>query len=312
MNNELHQIITADGLTYSINKNTPARYLLSTTPGGWGLPPIDWVRTRTYQQHGESELAYYLQTRRFALSIGGAGCNRNELWQLRRNVLEAVRPNRSGQLTFVFTNSAGNQYAIKGRALSPNFPPSDEEEWYEFGYQDELEIEAIEPWFFNYVGSSVAGVAGTEQNWVFPFSFDGVNLVFGSGNFWGNVTINYTGSWFAYPKITIHGQASNIILTHEELGYRIAWLGSLTTSQSLVIDLRNNYSSTGQYEGVLIYNSAGANQFNYLDPLSNLLQFAIYPDGEVAGGVNTIRLDVIGADSNTAITVEYNTCYIGI
>lgn len=312
MNNELHQIITADGLTYSINKNTPARYLLSTTPGGWGLPPIDWVRTRTYQQDGESELAYYLQTRRFALSIGGSGCNRNQLWQLRRNVLEAVRPNRGGQLTFVFTNSEGNQYAIKGRALSPNFPSSDEEEWYEFGYQDELEIEAIEPWFFNYSQSVDSGTQGTDNHLVFPFAFDGVDMVFGSGTFWGSATINYTGSWYAYPKLVVHGQASNIIITHVELGYRIAWLGSLTTTDSLTIDLRNNYSSTGQYEGVLVYNAAGANQFNYLDPLSNLLQFRIYPDGEVAGGVNTLRLEAQSTDSNTSFTVTYNTAYIGI
>lgn len=308
---ELHQIITADGLTYTLNSNTRARYLLTPTPGGWGLPSIEYVRTRTYQQDGQSELAYYLEPRQFSLGIGGAGCSRGELWSLRSQVLEAVRPNRGGQLTFVFRQDDGTQYAIKGRA-SVDFPATEEEEWYQYGYQDEMEITAIDPVWFNYQGSSASGVSSTNDHLVFPFAFDGTDMVFGSGNFWGTVTINYTGSWYAYPKITVHGQASNIILTHVETGYRIAWLGSLLSSQSLVIDLRNNYASDGQYQGVLVYNSAGANQFNYLDPLTNLLLFRLEPDGVVTGGVNTIRLDAIGTDSNTALTVEYNTCYVGI
>jgi len=308
---ELHQIITGDGLTYNINDNTKARYLLSSTPGNWGLPPVEYVRTRSYQQDGESELAFYLQTRRFSISVGAEGCSRPNLWQLRQNLLNACRPNRSGQLTYVF-RSGTLQYAILGRALSPNFPSGEDEEWYEWGYRDEIEIEAVQPWWYAYQQSIASGAQTVGGELTFPITFDASHIYFGSGNTWGSATINYTGTWYAYPLITIHGAGDTFILTHVETGYRIAWLGSLSTGQTLTIDLRNSYDALGNYLGVQIYDNTGANQFNYIDPESNLLMFRIEPDGVVSGGVNTFVLSALNTDSNTTFSMTYNTALIGI
>lgn len=310
-NLELHQIITADGVTYTLNVNTPARYLLSTTPSGLGLPPTEFVTGRTYQQDGRNEFAFYLEPRQFALSIGGAGCSRDDLWVLRDALLNVARPNRGGQLTYVFLNSQRRRYAIKARAIGLNFPER-EDEWYEWGYQDELELEAIEPWFFDYDTTVDAGVRSVIAQLVFPITFDANNIWFGDANEWGRVVINYTGTWYAYPRIVIDGPASNISIFHEELGYRIVWDNTVASGDQLIIDLRNNYAANGNYEGVKIEYANGDNAFNYLIPDSNLLQFRIEPDGVVAGGVNTLVFGAAGVDSNTDFTVTYNTCFIGI
>lgn len=312
---ELQRIITADGLVYNLNSNTRARYMLNSIPGNLGLPPLSFAEMRPYQADYSVELGYYLEPRFFSLSVNGEGCNRGDLWQLRRNLLEVVRPNRSGQLVYIFQQDDGAQYAIKGRVTQLGFPATSTEEWYEWGYQDDALCKAIEPWFYSYGSSSAVAVPTTFPQLVFPITFDPPTnqIIFGSGNEWGSITIAYTGSWYAYPRITITGPAENIIITHRELGYRVGWLGTLTSAQSLIIDLRPTYDSLGNFTGVIVVDNTGANRFSQLDPLSNLLRFRIEPDGVVAGGVNIFDFQATNTDFvTTSVTFEYNTAFIGI
>jgi hypothetical protein len=315
---ELQRLITADGLVYPLNWNTKARYMLNSIPSNLGLPPLSFAEMRPYQADYSVELGYYLEPRFFSLSVNGEGCSRGDLWQLRHNLLEAVRPNRSGQLIYIFQQDNGSQYAIKGRVTQLGFPATATDEWYEYGYQDDALCKAIEPWFYEYSASSAIAIPTSFPQLVFPITFgnDGagnIGIVFGSGSEWGAITIPYAGSWYAYPRITITGPAENIILTHRELRYRIGWLGTLTTGQSLIIDLRPTYDSLGNFTGVTVIDNTGANRFTLLDPLSNLLRFRIEPEGVVSNGVNIFDFQATNTDFiTTSVTFEYNTAFIGI
>lgn len=305
---ELQRIITGDGLTYWINPNTKVRYNLTSTPAGFGLPSVDYVRTRSYQQDGESELAFYFQPRLFSISVGGQGCSRQELWQLRQDLLNATRPNRMGQATFVFTQPDTTEYAIEVRITANAFNALSNEEWNEFGYTDELEFEAIGPFWRSFASSVASGTSDPNLNLVFPITFP---IVFGSGNVWGNAAISYTGTIYAYPVITITGPIAYPILTNVETGYLVQWNGVIAAGASLTFDLRLSYDN-GVYVGKRIYDQNGDSQFNSLSPDSNLNLFRIEPDGVVTGGVNTIQLEGTGTDGNTAFTVTYNTMLVGL
>lgn len=313
MQAELHRIITADGITYLINPNNAARWLLSSTPGNWGLPPTDYQRDRVYKGQGEIEMGYTLQTRRFTLEVGGQGCSRDELWQLRLNLLEAIRPNRNGQLTFVFRQPDFTEYAIVARAVSDPFVGNTPDEWFEWGYQGGIDFEAIDPVWYTPTQVVVSGSVPAQLELVFPITFDNDNIVFGDSDLIEECIINYTGTWRDYPIITVTGPASTIQLIHVEKAVSLVWTGTLLAGTTLTFNLRNGYNSQGFFEGWTITDSTGANQNQYLDFLSNLLDFAIWPGSELGNtGTNTIRLNALQTDSNTALSVAYNTRYIGI
>lgn len=313
MQAELHRIVTADGITYLLNPNNSARWLLSATPGGWGLPPIDWQRDTVYKGQGQIEMGYKLDIRRFSLEVGAQGCSRDELWEIRQNLLEAIRPNRNGQLTFIFRKPDFTEYAIVARAVSDPFTGSSPDEWFEWGYQGGIDFEAVNPVWYTPTQVTVAGSVPAQLDLVFPITFDDDGIVFGDSDLVEQAVISYTGTWMSYPVITVTGPATNILLYHVEKQVSLIWTGTLLAGLTLTFNLQQNYDTQGFFEGWTITDSNGVNQNQYLDYLSNLLDFAIYPGSELGNtGTNTIRLSALETDSNTALSVAYNTRYIGI
>lgn len=313
MLSELHKIITADGIGYVLNPNNRARWLVSTTPGNWGLPPIDYQRDRVYKGQAEIEMGYNLQTRRFTLEVGAQGCNRDELWALRLELLDILRPNRNGQLTLVFRQPNNTEYAIVARAVSDPFTGSTPDEWFEWGYRGGIDFEAIDAVWFTPTQTLVSGVVPAQLELVFPITFDDDGIVFGDSDLVEECVINYVGTWRDYPIITVTGPANTIQLIHVEKGVSLVWTGTLLAGRTLTFNLRNGYNSQGTFEGWTITDSTGANQNQYLDFLSNLLDFAIWPGSELGNtGTNTIQLSALETDSNTALSVAYNARYIGI
>lgn len=308
---ELHQIITGDGKTFNLNTNTKARYLFTTTPANWGMASFDDVTERSYQQDGVNVLAFYLNPRDFSIRLGAEGCSRTDLFNLRRTLIDIFRPNRNGQLTYVFQDADMTQWAIKGYCTDLSFV-QDGEDWYEWGYRTPLVIRCYDPVWFNPVASTVAGSATVNTELVFPITFDDDHIYFGDGNLFSEATIQYTGNFYSYPVITVTGAFDTLEIVHLELGYTITYLGQAGTGESLIFDLRNTYSNTGEHVGWTVRNQAGVNMTNLLTPQTNLLRFRIEPDGVVPDGLNTIQFSALGTNGSTSATVEYNTRYIGI
>lgn len=310
---ELHRIVTADGLTFWLNPQSRARWLLSQTPTGWGLPPINYLRERVYKSDGEIEVGVFLETRRFSIEVGGAQCSRDEMWASRMELLNILRPNRNGQLTYVFRQENGTEYAITARAVSDPFTASSPTEWYEWGYRGGIDFEAVNPLWFAPDETVVAGQAGGATELVFPITFDDDGIVFGDADLIASAVVAYEGTWREYPIIEVDGPASVIRLTHLQKGVRIVWMGTLASGDTLTFNLRNGYGTNGEFVGWYVQNSAGTNVANYLDTSTNLLDFALYPGSELGNdGTNTIQLSALGTDSNTTLRVVYNTQYIGI
>lgn len=309
---ELHQVITGDGKTYNLNTNTRARYMLETTPNNWGMSQFEDVTEQSYQQDGVNVLAFYLKPRQFNVRIGAEGCSRIELFNLRKTLIDIFRPNRNGQLTYIFQDPDANQYAIKGYCTDLSFANESPDQWYEWGYKTGLTIQCYDPTWYNPLASSATGQSAFSTELVFPITFDDDNIFFGDGDLFAEATVNYTGNWYTYPVITVTGAFNTLEITHVELGYKITYLGTAAAGQYVVFDMRNTYSSTGQHVGWRVYNQAGENVDSLLASESNLLRFRIEPDGVVTDGINTFTFSALEIDGNTSATISYNTRYIGI
>ena len=305
---ELHSITTADGKEYQLNDKT-LRFVLEPTPADIGLPGVDYSSKRFYQQDGETELAFFLRPRRFSLQVTQQTCNRQELFEARQNLINFLRPNRNGLLTYTFINEAGVKRAIMGRALTTPFSAGGSDEWDEFSYTGKIQIQCQDATWFDPTAISASVARTPIEQLVFPITFP---IKFGSDERWGQADITYAGSWYSYPVIRVYGAFDRLVLTHQETGYVIDYLGSIAAGGYVEFDLRHNYDSNGNYVGATIKDHTGANRFGYLNSTSNILKFRIEPDGVVSDGTNTITLDAPGFDTNTTFTLSYYTRYIGI
>lgn len=308
---ELHQIITGDGKTFNLNTNTKARYLMTTTPSNWGMASYDDVTEKSYQQDGTNLLGFYLNSRDFSLRLGAQGCSRIDLFHLRNTLLEIFRPNRNGQLTYIFQNADMERYAIQGLCIDLSFV-QDLDGWYEWGYQTPLVIRCYDPTWYNPDNSVVAGEMIINSQLVFPITFDDDNIYFGDGNLFAEAVISYTGSWYSYPVIVVTGAFDTLEIVHLETGYTLTYLGAAVAGESVTFDLRNTYSATGEHLGWRVTNQAGQDVSSLLSPQTNLLKFRIEPDGVVTDGVNTLQFSALNTDGSTSATITYNTRYIGI
>jgi len=307
---ELHQIITGDNQTYTLNTFSKARYMLSNTPAGWGLPEYDDITERSYQQDGVNFLGYYLRPRQFNLQIGAEGCSRSELFTLRRLLLDIFRPNRGKQLTYIFQNADMQRYALQGNCISLPFE-QDLEDWYEFGYQTPLTIRCYDPTWYDPDADVNVATSVQADELVFPITFDDDGIYFGDADLFAELAINYTGSWYSYPVIVVSGPFNTLTIFHVQTGYTISYLGLASVGQSVTFDLRNSYSSTGQHLGWRVYNQAGTDVGKLLSPNTNLLRFRIEPDGIVPNGLNTLQFSALGTTPQTTVSITYNTRYIG-
>lgn len=95
---EFHQIILPDGSVIELGQNSKTgRWLLSSQ--GWGLPAINWQTTQGPYQHGQTVTDYRLQPRTVQLLLSQSTCSRDEFWEARESLINAVQPNQ-GSYTF--------------------------------------------------------------------------------------------------------------------------------------------------------------------------------------------------------------------
>lgn len=309
---ELHQVITADGITYTLNTNSRISWLLTPTPGLWGLPPINYVRDQVYKGDGQIDLGYYLQTRQFSVEVKANACSRQEYWQLRQDILNILRPNRNGQLTYIFRRPDQRQFAIVARAVGDPLLGTNPDEWLEWGYQGNIDFEAVDPTWFNPTLESATGTNPSQAELVFPITFDDDGIVFGDASLVKELIIVYDGTWREYPVFTVTGPLSTITLTHVEKGVRLVWTGVLDSGETLTINLQNGYVN-GQYVGWFIVDSNGNDEGNLLTTDSDLMNLALWPGSELGNdGTNTIQFSALEVDGNTQIAMAYHTRYIGI
>lgn len=311
---ELHNITTIDGNVFYMN--TPgARYILSATPPDWMMPPIDFARKRFYYQDGETEINQRLEPRSFSLELTiDDKCDRDALFTKRQELLNFLRFNRGGLLTYTFTTESGDtQYSIDGLSLARGGGVPDST-WDDNAYIETLEFDCSDPTWYIPTANTCNGTRTSSDQLVFPITFDDDNIFFGSAARWGQCTIDYSGAtWYTYPVITATGPWTTLTINHTELAVSIFYSASAVAGDVITFDLRIRYNSDFEPIGPTVLDASGNSKFSVLDVATDLARFRFEPPSlKVPGGVNTITFDALGYTNETNFVITYNQRFIGI
>lgn len=298
---ELYQIEAADGLVYYLNDGE-SRFVVATIDNA-GLPPVEYLTRRPYRADRLIETGFRLNPRSFTIAYQFKNdCSRDDYWQARSEILNALRPNRGGALTVTLIQFDGTKRAIKARALTPVFPSVDVDAVNEWNFAEILQFDAFDPTFFDPAYDSTLVLNQPAEELTFPIAFDDDNIYFGAGAVFGSLAIAYTGTWYTYPIITITPPYDSVRMYHEELGVAIEVLFGSSTA-SMIIDLDSG----------TIKDSNGNSLFNYAAPDSDLQGMKIEPDPIVPNGDNTLTFTIPGASNPaTTVLVSFRVRYIGI
>jgi len=90
---EIMQLITPDGETFDLtSESKKGNWVLEAS--GFGMPDIDYITQQGPFQHGVSARDYRLKPRAVQLLLRQQACDRDDYWDRRTELLNALRPNR--------------------------------------------------------------------------------------------------------------------------------------------------------------------------------------------------------------------------
>lgn len=271
--------------------------------GNLGASPTQLITRRGYRQNGETEVDYLLQSRTISVELWHApACDRQDYWDVRKELHDFLRPNRNGPMTFTLRTPNGNLRSIIVRA-DPGLVFPSQNNNNNWNVQESMDFVALDPLFFNATQSVFAMSSAVQTQLVFPITFPitfGVSgLVFSSGS------ITYAGTWKSYPTITLTGPYTRAVIQNVQTGVTILLSTAIGAGEQRIIDLTPGSQS--------ITDASGNNRFSDLGTGSNLVDFAILPDPEIANGIQTITVQLIGGvNGQSAATLSYYERFFGL
>ena len=166
---------------------------------------------------------------------------------------------------------------------------------------ESIKFVAFNPIWFDPVPEVVGQNIIVATSLIFPITFP-ITFSAAAGVFQTNIA--YAGSWYAYPTITLTGPYNSATITNLTTGVTFFMSVPLAVGQQRII--------TTTPGAISILDQNGVNCFGELGPTSNLTDFNLRPAPEAPGGVNNIYIALNGASGNAAVSLSYNTNFIGI
>lgn len=258
--------------------------------GNLGAAPTNFITRQGYKQNGATEVDFLLQPRTITIELWRSGeCDRQTYWDNRRELHDFLRPNRNGPLTFTIRTPNGDLRSIVVRA-DPGmvFPPqTNTNDWQ---LRESFDFIAFDPTFFNSAQVELVLSAASQLQLVFPITFP---ISFGtSDEFLSSGTITYDGTWKSYPTITLDGPYTRAVITNVTTGVVIFMSVAILAGEQRILNLTPGSQS--------ITDANGVNKFSDLGVGSNLIDFALFPDPEVANGQQEITIQLVGGTNGVS------------
>lgn len=296
---EVHKLETFDGKVLIFPTDDELRFLAY---GSYGAPSTNFITRRGYRQDGVTEIDYTLDTRPLTIRLFRLHCeDRQEYWDQRAELLNFLRPNRNGPMTLTLIEPGGEQRSIIIRANPGLLMPISisDNSW---NIEEDVEFIAFNPIWFDPATPAIQMTAAQTVDLVFPITFP---IMFGpSGYALATGVINYTGTWKSYPVITITGPYTTAYFTNLQTNVSIGLTVAIGAGAQRIIDLTPGSQS--------ITDASGNNRFSDLAPFSDLINFNLRPDPEVANGQQEILASLFGGTSDSAVLFDYENRYFGI
>jgi hypothetical protein len=280
------------------NGTNPTRLFLAT--GGFGAPPVEWETKAGYKQDGATVNGYKIGVRTITATWYedvALGCTRAEYWEKRGNIQAFLRPDRA-PFTFTLVQPNGIKRALQVYPQQGWIFPELSNEEDAFTIRETIPLLAFDPIWYDPQVTSVVGTNVENAQLVYPFSY-GVN----NGRIYGvfktsTAAINYTGTWDAYPTLTLTGPYTNVNITLN--GARITLETAIVAGETRTI--------TTQQGKISVVDGLGNNKISELSTTSNIIDFKLLPP-PIQTGQNVVSAVFEGSTLTTAIQIQFNTRY---
>lgn len=301
------QYFTPDGVAVTLH-DPPDKAVLFYE--GDGLPDPEYDTTKGPYQDGYKVLGMREPQREIDLTFRWNACSRDEYWDMRRTLINYLRPNRTdvnnptpGVLRRILSTGEIfdlDCYLTKGPTWK--FPRN----WDHWSVQESLTFTAYNPILYDptlYTDSVNDFVPTYEADIVIPLMFD---FIFGETNpvVSKTITLNYLGNWESYPTIIINGPFTQITIENQVTLEKISLIYPASLGEVITIDLA--------YDRKTIQTNLGNSLLGYVTEDSDLTAFSIKPDPLVPGGINILDVTAVNGTNNTSVEVQYLNRYIGI
>lgn len=178
---------------------------------------------------------------------------------------------------------------------------------------DTVKLVAHDPLWYNPVLQSITWQVIDLSNLIFyePVNWESrasFPIWFGSDFVSGDSALTYIGTWPARPMIIANGPFTKLTLENLPTGDKLSLVYTASVGEVVTIDL----------DALTVTNNFGSNLMRYMSTPytaydSDLITFGLYPDPQVAGGTNTIRISISDAVLNqTSATMNWYSRYIGV
>jgi hypothetical protein len=294
---EYDSYVAADGHKYDLHAPF-VRAVISDT--GTGMPSIHYITERGPTQDGETLENFFLQPRTVQMVIRDNALSRSALYNIRRDIVNALRPNRSsperpGTLKKFMPNGdvLCLDCVLQGGLTFPARNPS---VWDERALSDTLQFYAPDPTYYLDGGHSQT-FSGLVQQLVFPATFP---IIFGA--FDSTVSVAYVGGWPDYPIFTVHGPVNGVTIVNSDLGAQFTLLYDIPELSTVTIDLRYGFKTATLDDGTDLT--------VYL--IGDIGTWHLAPAPEVTDGTNTIEITGTAANADTHVDMAWHDRFIGL
>lgn len=303
---EVEQIITPDGEVYNLEDG--ALRAISAI-GGRGMPGVEYDSFQGYQQPYPVVVGWKLEPRTVTLQLVFNPTTREDYWQMRADLIQALRFNRGGPFTLRHVRADGTRRDLYCLPSSSPVFPDDTMSWGSFTL--DVELVAFDPLFKDAEDTVYVTPFGLVTQLVFPATFA---ISFMTQTYYGSFNIDYAGTFAAYPIIEIDGPYSSLLFTHLQTGAKIGLTVPIGEGERRIINLTPREQR--------ITDAWGNDKFGeLLMPESNLIAFNLRPAGTgwrnspfegVPGGQNTIYAYAAGTSHTSLITFRYRQQYVDL
>ncbi len=271
---------------------------------GLASAPISRITETGPMQHGASDRGYRLQPRRIALGIAARGGTDAE-WFARRQLLQSILRVSDNPVKLRVTAGESPNQIVRQIDCYPDGEmemPRDQglaSRWVRAAF----DLLAPDPtWYDPAAVAHVFALGGSGQAMDIPLE---IPWQIGASAIDSQLTIAYTGTWDAYPLITIEGPITDCVITNSALGDKLDFTGvTIDTGEKRIVDCRYGYKS--------VVDESGANCIADLTAASNLATFRIGAHPDIPAGANSLRVQGNDINAATRILVQYHTRYVGV
>lgn len=263
---------------------------------GFGMPPLHRLTERGPLQHGITDRGYRLDPRVIQLVIPLLA-DWDDHFTRRAELLDVLNPVYDQALTLRFTLPDGSIRQIGCHASGgPVYATADQ---IAGGSNMRAGFTLICPdpaWVDPTPRAVTFGQTGGGTAWEIPWP---IPWTLGGSTLGDTYSLDYPGTWLAYPRIRITGPVTNPVITNLTTGDKLDFTGySIATGHYYEIDLRYGYK-TVLLDGI-------TNKISELSSDSDLATWAIIP------GPNSIQAAGSSIDGNSRIDISYQDTYIGV